>query len=139
MSAQPAPLISNLWCDDSVVTISDDVIFWSLLSVTFGITSVGIFLAVCFCRKPPNKSLASLESQRMYYAEWVGRWPFVNFVLMAGLMILLSGLAIFTKCGTLRPFEIDKETENYIKSDSPITQQVSADRARRIAIVFWNV
>ena len=47
----------------------------------------------------------------------------MNFILVACVMIMFSGLALFTKCGTLRHFAIDKETENYIKSDSPVTRR----------------
>ena len=106
-------------------------------------------------------SLAHLNNQRWFYAELIGRYPFFNFIVMAILMILLSGLAVFTKvseakrctcaptgpfthphthtlthahthtttflqCGTLRSFSIDKETQNYIKSDSPVTQSYDA-------------
>ena len=40
--------------------------------------------------------------------------------------ILTFDAYFLAQCGTLRTFNIDKETENYIKSDSPVTQDFDA-------------
>ena len=119
--------LKDLWCSDEELSeITDTTVFLALVLCYVLIVVVAVILITCFSKRKHLDSLKHLEDERMYYAEWMGRYPFINFLLMSVTMILLSGLAGFTKCGTLREFSIDKETENYIKSDSPVTQSFDA-------------
>ena len=96
--------IKDLWCVDEEVDIGDNIIFFGLLA-TYCVLSLFGYALTKTCRK--KKTLASLdrlEGQRWFFAEWVGRYPFVNFLLMATMMIALSGLAIFTKVSGRKAF-----------------------------------
>ena len=44
-----------------------------------------------------------------------GRYPLFSFLLTGGLLVICCGMAVFTPCLELKSFNIDKNTQNYIK------------------------
>ena len=101
----------------------DRHVFVLLITAYLGITFVLMVMTKYCCSKGKDERF---KKDRMMYTEYMGRCPILAFLL--GLILLAAGsfLAIFTPCFSIRSFAIDKNTENYIKSENAATDAYDA-------------
>ena len=69
------------------------------------------------CTKPITTNSNAFEQ---------GRFPLLSFFLTGTLLILCCGMSVFNPCLEMKSFNIDKNTQNYIKSVSKDTDSYDA-------------
>jgi hypothetical protein len=106
---------------DYVCSISEHRLALYILGGYSAVTLIAMLFVKCCCKLQKTED-PKKNAERFLFAEYMGRFPIFNFLFTGTLMIVASGLSVFTPCLTLKPFEIDKETENYIKSDNGATR-----------------
>jgi len=85
--------------------LADTVVFYLLITAYIAFSFIMCLLVYC-CKKPsPDDAYAK---DRYTYTEYMGRWPLLNFLITALLLIAGSALSIVNPCGEIKPFTIDK-------------------------------
>jgi len=98
--------------------------FMALLGAWAVFTTFFMIIARCCCKKKEEND--PYKKDRNPYTEYMGRFPFVSFLFTAAILCCATGLAGFTPCLGIKTFTIDKNTENYIKSENEDTNQYDA-------------
>eukprot|EP00520_Triparma_pacifica_P008820 CAMPEP_0118651770 /NCGR_PEP_ID=MMETSP0785-20121206/10958_1 /TAXON_ID=91992 /ORGANISM="Bolidomonas pacifica, Strain CCMP 1866" /LENGTH=1735 /DNA_ID=CAMNT_0006544235 /DNA_START=47 /DNA_END=5251 /DNA_ORIENTATION=- len=94
---------------------TDHQAFVTLIAAYLVLVLIMMIPARC---KRPAKENDNFRKDRMLFTEMMGRYPVISFLLSTILLLTASGLSIFTPCLEVKPFAIDKDTENYIKSNN---------------------
>jgi len=109
--------------DESTCAITDSEAAVAVGVVYCFITGFMMLITHCCRKKNADDKYAK---DRFAYAEYMGRYPLFSFLLTGGLLVICCGMAVFTPCLELKSFNIDKNTQNYIKSVSDDTDYYDA-------------
>ena len=102
---------------------SDALVAQAILAAYFIVTIImSILVKVCSKKRVDDK----YAKDRTLLTSYMGKFPIFSFLISFALLCVGTGLALFNPCFEMRTFTIDKNTENYIKSTNPDTDNYDA-------------
>lgn len=102
---------------------SDALVAQAILAAYFVVTIIMSVLVMVCTKKKENDKYAG---DRIMLTNYIGKFPIFSFLFSFALLCVGTGLAFFNPCFEMRTFTIDKNTENYIKSSNPDTDNYDA-------------